>query len=209
MEKVIVAVITTMLFSIFSVEAQESRVSWGIKAGVNSATFRDQLELDGRNSIDYKLKTGFFVGGLASLELTEKLSLQPELLFSYRNTGIEIDGFSINDPNVYLDYRAVRKESFLELPVMLKYDVFQIFYAEAGLQLGYLLHQEEEVKQSPFGPHDPTSHNYDKFDAGISAGLGFRLSSKLNITGRYFFGLVERDNSVSSSVLYGGLEYLF
>lgn len=209
MEKVLVAVVTTILFSIFSVEGQETEVSWGIKGGVNASTLRDRLEMDGRNSIDYKLKTGFFVGGLAKIDLTEKLSLQPELLFSYRNTDIEIGGFSINDPFLEMDYRAVRTESFLELPVMLRYDVFRIFYTEAGLQLGYLLHQKEEVEQSPFGPHDPEFEDYDRFDAGISAGLGFRLSSKLNLTGRYYFGLVERDNSVSSSVLSGGLEYLF
>ena len=207
MEKVIVAVITAVLFSIFSIKAQDTQVSWGTKAGVNSSTFRDQLEKEGGNSIDYQLNTGFFVGGLANIQLTEKLNLQPELLFSYRNIGVEIDGFNINDPYVVLDYKGVRKDYFLELPVMLRYDLFPKVYTEAGLQLGYLLHQKEDVKQSPYGTQDFEFEDYDRFDAGISAGLGLRLSAKLNLTGRYFYGLVERDNSVSSSAIYGGLEY--
>ncbi|WP_324719570.1 porin family protein [Salinimicrobium sp. HB62] len=209
MEKVLVAVITALLFLIFPAKGQEAEVSWGIKGGANASTFRDRLEMDGRNSIDYNLKAGFFFGGLAEVRLSNKLNLQPEILFSHRNTGIEIDGFNINDPNSELDYQAVRTESFLELPVVLRYDMFRIFYSELGLQLGYLLRQKEEVKQSSFGPHSSTFEDYDRVDAGISAGLGFRLSPKFNLTGRYLFGILKRDNSVSSSVIYGGLEYLF
>jgi len=61
------------VFAFTSMNAQE--VKFGAKAGVNLATLGgDAEDVDGR--------TSFHVGGVAEIIISEKFSVQPELLFS-------------------------------------------------------------------------------------------------------------------------------
>ena len=67
MERVIVAVVTSLLCAILNVNGQEKELAWGLKGGANYSTLWDRLEIDGQPGIDYQFKTGFYVGGLANL----------------------------------------------------------------------------------------------------------------------------------------------
>ena len=208
MEKVIVAIVTAILCSIFSSKAQESDLTWGIKGGANYATLWDRVEMDGPPGINYQYKAGFFVGGFVNILLSERFKFQPELSFSHRESGIDIIGF--NRPVLYSDrYKATRIESVIDLPAIFRYRAFNRVFLEAGPQLGFLIKQEEEMEESPFGTEDINFEEYDKVDAGLAAGVGVNFSSRLAINARYFQGLIKRDNSVNSSVLNIGMEYTF
>lgn len=209
MKKYIIAVITTLFCSIFNGRTQETEISWGAKGGANYSTFWDRLEVDGHEGINYSYKSGVFVGGLVNFPLSGKITVQPELLFSRRQTGIEIDGFRFVSPEPTSRYRATRTESVVELPVMFRYDAFSKIFIEAGPQVGFLIDQKEEVEESPFKTDENLLGEFDKFDAGLTAGLGVKLTPRLMVNGRYFQGLIKRDNSVSTSSLNLAVEYLF
>lgn len=208
MEKVIVAVVTTVLCAVLNVNGQEKELAWGIKGGANYSTLWDRVEMDGRPRIDYHFKTGFFLGGFANLPLSPKWELQPELLFSQRNIGIEIGGFRSSDM-IITNYEALRTETFIDVPVMFRYKAFRKLFFEAGPQLGILLNQKEEIKNSPYGNSELSPYDYDKFDAGVSVGLGYSLNSQFALNLRYFQGLIKRDESVDSQVFNLGVEYIF
>lgn len=208
MKKITVTVFIALLCSVLSAEAQDNPINWGIKAGVNQSTLWDRLELDGRPGIEYHSKTGFYVGGMANLSLSEKWDVQPELLFSLRRTGIEVGGFIGPEVNGNR-YRATRTESVIDLPVLFRYYGFGKIFFEAGPQLGYLLKSQEEVEENPFDSDEGGFESFDKFDAGVAAGLGVKINAHFSVNARYFHGLVERDNSVNSMVINLGLEYVF
>lgn len=211
MYRKIIIPITIILGTIINCEAQETSPAWGAKAGANSATFWNRMELDGQPGFDYSAKTGFFLGGFVNYSISDKIALQPELLFSYRNTKIQTGIIYTNDPTGPNDshYIATLRESTLDLPVMLRYSLFRSLFLEAGPQLGYILNRKEEVEENPYGPYDPEATITDRFDAGFAAGLGVNLSSNLTINARYFSGLLKRENMISSSVLNLGMEYKF
>ena len=208
MERVIVAVVTSLLCAILNVNGQEKELAWGLKGGANYSTLWDRLEIDGQPGIDYQFKTGFYVGGLANLPLSQKWELQPELLFSQRNIGIELGGFI--GPHVISDnYKAVRTETLLDLPIIFRYKALSKIFLEAGPQFGFLLDQKEEVKESPYEDRELSSFDYDKFDAGLTVGVGYSFSPQFALSLRYLQGLIKRDRSVNSQMFNLGVEYVF
>ena len=100
-----------------TVNAQD--VKLGAKIGMNVSSVNEK----GSNSLDSK--TGWVLGATAEVSLTEKFSLQPELLFSQQ--GGRSEG------NFTLDL------NYITLPVMAKYYIAKGFSLEAGPQFSFLV----------------------------------------------------------------------
>src|SRR3984893_6657497 len=117
MKKLVVLVLTTGVF--FTASAQ---VQFGVKAGANLAT------LAGTGSNGATTKVDFHGGGFARIPLVNSLFLQPELVYSRQGAKATSDGvvFNIN-------------QSYLNIPVLAKYQHGSGFYGETGPQLGFLL----------------------------------------------------------------------
>ena len=90
------------VFGLSNVNAQE--VKFGVKAGVNfaSLTGDDADGLDG--------KTGFHVGGVAVIGISEKFAVQPELVYSSQ-------GAKDTEEGVDVDYNL----DYINLPVLANY----------------------------------------------------------------------------------------
>jgi hypothetical protein len=92
MKKIIFAAIAVMAFGFTN--AQKTR--FGVKGGLNLTSF------SGGNYYDAKSLVGFQVGGFAEIKIIERLSIQPEVLFSTQ--GAKLDGGSFGDFNSKLNY---------------------------------------------------------------------------------------------------------
>jgi len=79
MKKLFIAAIAVLAFG--SANAQETK--FGVKAGLNFSNFTGDVE---NNS----MKVGFHVGGLVNIKVSDKFSVQPELLYS--GQGAKFDG---------------------------------------------------------------------------------------------------------------------
>ena len=104
------------VFAFTSVNAQD----FGVFANYASNSF------DGGDST-----SGFNIGVLAGFEISEKFSVQPELLYSAQ--GAKEDG---GDGELKLDY--------INIPVMAKFYVAEGFSLEAGPQVGFLMSAKSE-----------------------------------------------------------------
>jgi len=132
MKKIILSAIAVFAFA-FS-NAQDSKLSFGVKAGVNLSSISGAKGEDGS---DAKGRTGFYVGGLANYSISDKLSIQPEVLYS-------MEGADKNS----LDY--------IRIPVMAKYEVVENFSILAGPSFAFRMAAENErvekgTKSSDFG----------------------------------------------------------
>jgi len=199
-----------------SVNAQSSKMKFGIKTGINSSKYTPEMYLGNSRLADYQGKIGFYVGGFTNIMISEKLKIQPELLYVNQGTKMIIEDITLNDSNLNtiatgdIEYKI--NESVISLPITLQYFITNKFNFEGGIQLGYIINRKEEITKNPFEQFlgDNSINNnvdYDKFDLGFNLGLGYNLLENVRINTRYFLGLIERDNSIKPSVFSLGIEY--
>ena len=200
--KLLIAILTLLIN--MSVIAQKKL---GIKAGANFSKYSGTLL-----EAEYKHKIDFYAGGLINFKIKNNLKIQPEILFALQGSSIVIKGIEvINDSNgdsKIGDFETKTTEITISIPIVFQYFVAEKFYLEMGPQIGLILNRKEKIIKSPFEELELENLDYDTFDIGLASGIGYKLSEKLNLNFRYFFGLIERDLSqVKSSVINLGIEY--
>ena len=113
---------------------------------------------------------GFNVGGFAEIKISEKFSIQPELLYSTQGAEIDSDGETV-------DFNL----SYLNIPIMAKYYVAPKFSLELGPQASFLLSEK----------NDFDVNNANTSDFAVDAGLSFKITKNIFVQGRYVLGLTE------------------
>jgi len=185
MKKTILAL--ALALGMFSGNGQE--INFGAKAGLNLASFTGDETGD-----DLKNRTGFHIGAVAEFSLSEKFSLQSELLYSTQGSKFE---FIQSGVNFSFDNKSTIILDYITLPIMAKYYVAKGLSVEAGPQIGFLLSAEEEIEfnQTIDGQTDSGFEERDikdlisNVDFGVNFGLGYKLENGLNFVARYNLGL--------------------
>ncbi len=208
----------SIAFAIFTMKtnAQKSDTSFGIQVGTNLARYTPRFPVPSTEDVRYTGKIGFYAGGFVNFKICEQLRIQPSLLFAsqgskFKNENVEIRD---NDFNVSrLDFGTNIVESTIILPVVLQIYLGEKFYIEAGPQIGYIISlKDKNVGDILPGTGNSGSENLsnnDKLDLGLLVGFGYKLNKKLGLNSRYYFGVIERNNGLKSSVLNLGIEYSF
>lgn len=184
MKKVLLFFVTTM-FGIASVNAQ---IAFGAKAGVNFS------DITGENVDSFDGRTSFHFGVVAEIEISEKFSFQPELLFSSQGSDYSED-FEGDD------FEGTVKVNYLNVPLMAKYYVAEGLSIEAGPQIGFLLSATDEYEDE----EDDIDEFLKSTDFGLNLGLGYKLDSGLFFNARYNLGL--SDNLDVDDFETDGAEY--
>ena len=201
-----------------SVNAQETSYELGLKGGANYAKYTPDISVAGINIAEFRRKLGFYFGGFVNITLNEKVKVQPEILFGLQGGKILMEGFELrngpNEPTVTGGVRANVSEYTIVVPITLQYFFTDDFYIEGGPQFGYIINRKQKIKENIFEQLEGFNNisllpsKYDKFDLGLTLGLGYKLSDNFGINGRYFFGLIERDDLIKTSVYNLGIEYI-
>lgn len=128
--------------------AQETK--FGVRAGVDFATAESSVTIPGLGTVTASgSETGFFVGGFASIGITETFAVQPEVL-----------------------YVAIKDFNMIAVPVLGKYTVVEKINILAGPSFNYLLDAEEDefkVNVDFGGSYDIT----ENIDVAARYSLGF------------------------------------
>ena len=195
-----VLVIAMMIMSTTFISAQEY-VYFGVKGGVNFSSFNG----DGYDDfVNPEERTSFHLGLLAEIPVSDRFSIQPEVLYSAQGYDIaSIDGG--DDIEYQLDY--------INVPVLAKVYLFNRFSLEAGPQIGFLVH--EEVDSNPTGDGGDFNLNNDQFkkvDFGVGLGASYKISNFF-ISGRYTLGLTDIYDidgvDAKNSVIQAGVGLMF
>ncbi|OCK42303.1 hypothetical protein BA195_11820 [Tenacibaculum soleae] len=170
MKKVLLVI--TIITAGFTVNAQD--VKFGVKAGLNIAN------VSGEGIENNDARTSFHVGAVAEIEISEKFTIQPELVYSAQGAKTKEDNV---DVTMKLDY--------LNVPVMAKYYVAESFSLEVGPQIGFLLSAKAKAEQ---GGQSQEADIKDEakiksVDFGLNFGAGYKLENGLNFGVRYNLGL--------------------
>ena len=210
MKKIILSVAAMLTFGF--VNAQE--VDFGVKAGVNIASITGDIE-------DAEAKIGFHIGGFAEIKISEKFSVQPELLFSTQGAKGE-EKYSEN--GFTYDYSEKINLSYITIPVMAKLYVAEGFSLEAGPQIGFLMSAKNKVEGSTTSGGIVISESEEvdikdqanTVDFGLNFGLGYKFTENLSAGARYNLGLSDINKevdgyagSIKNSVIQVSIGYSF
>jgi hypothetical protein len=165
--------------------SQNSKIKFGIQAGLNYSNFRGYDIPSGLNSYYSENPAFAFLGGINfEYQIKEKLSLKLELNYERKSqkskTGIEIINNNPDPlPEMGNEFRTKKNQDYLVLPIMIKYSFSNknSFFINGGPFIGYLLKSNSEevwylngsVKESQT---IETTNSYNKTDFGLSIGLG-------------------------------------
>jgi len=170
-------------------------LGFGIKAGVNFAN----QDISGSGfAIDTKSQVGFHAGVFFNFMFSDKLGLQPEALFSMQGSKFDFSGF---DGKQTLNY--------ITIPVLLRYNVAEIFSLHAGPQFGLLMSAEEEFDG---GDPEDIKDDFKGTDFGLAFGAEVDLPVKVGFGARYVLGLsdiVEEGGSWDGGEIKNGTFQLY
>jgi len=131
-------------------------MKFGVKGGLNFANVT--------NTTDTSMRTAFHLGGFANIGVSDKFSVQPELIYSAQ-------GVKSSSSTLALDY--------LNIPVMAQFKVADQVSLEVGPQIGFLMSAKadsvdykEYMKSTDFGLNFGGAYNIDE---NMSVGLRYNM----------------------------------
>ena len=153
-------VLAVSLLGLTTMTAQE--FNFGIKGGLNSSTIGGDVK-------DTKALVAFNAGVFAEIKLGDILGIQPELVYSAQGTKFKTgDDLKLN---------------YLQVPVMVKLYLFDIIYAEAGPQVGFLMSAKS-------GSTD-IKDQINSTEVALGVGAGVNIADKIRLGLRFNFGLTD------------------
>jgi len=211
MKKVFLTAVALATFGYSQAQDKTStQVSFGAKAGVNFATFY----LSEDSAADSKPFVGVHLGGFVNIPLSDKVSFQPELLYSMQGLKEEI-----NDPGEKYDGKTA--VNYLNVPLNFQFVLVDKLFMEAGPQIGFLLSATNEYTYSyttggvttTISDSDDAKEVFKGTDFGFNLGAGYHFTEKLSANLRYTFGLSAIDEvegvDMSNRVLQLSIGYKF
>jgi len=199
---VLVCLSVLMTTGLVTVNAQ-THISYGVKAEANMSNFL-LSDLDNQSST---MKLGPTLGGFMNIGLHENFSIQPEVLFFYRNSKMETG--TAED-----DFR----QWGMQVPVYFlgqTYTNSGKFYAGVGpyLGLGFDARYKDADKDLYKKLNDEADMN--RWDFGLGALVGYEFQNGIQINAGYQLGLVDQldalkdDASMRPQTVSLGVGYRF
>jgi opacity protein-like surface antigen len=211
MKKMMFSALAVLVFGFATAQEEvkkASDVKFGAKGGINLAN------IAGDDAGDANMYVGFNAGMFVEIPLTDKLTIQPEVLYSAQ--GSKSEGPLEVEGNVY-DVEATLKLNYINIPVMFKYQVADKFSLEAGPYVGFLASAKVKAEVSGIGSATEDAKDFFKStDFGLGLGMNYEFSDVIFANARYQGGLTQIGDSgqegaddIKNSVFQFGLGFRF
>lgn len=178
--------------------------AFGVRAGFSSAAMQGDAVNSLNNLLDFAngaittgKHSGFFGGGYATVPLTQNLSLEPAVYYTQK--GYELRG-SLNMKGAEFlgaNAKAQLNSQYIDVPVVLKGNIggLQVF---AGPQVSYLTKADLHTTAGVLGfnvvnSNTDATNQFNRWDMGLTGGIGYQFPNGLNITAAYDHGLSKVD----------------
>lgn len=184
-----------------------SKISFGVRAGVltsgisgeSSTNLNNIIEL-ANGMITTNNKTGFYAGAFVSIPVSGMISLEPGAFYSEKgyelNGDLNIKGLGFLGANAKVKLQS----QYVDFPVVLKADLGSGFQVFAGPQFSYLLKADLNSTAGLLGINllnnkMDVTEQFNRWDAAVTGGIGYKLSNGINITASYDHGLSKIDKN--------------
>ena len=163
MKKFVLILSATLLLTITNYAQQ---VHFGLKAGVNFSSIDQEPEFD------YDSKTGFHIGGLAHIHISDRFAVQPELMYSTQG---------MKEPGI------VTKRNYINLPVLAQFMFGEGFRLQTGPQAGFLTSAKKKIGDTETEVND----ELETMDFSWVIGASYLFPGGIGIDARYNHGLTD------------------
>jgi hypothetical protein len=155
----------------------------GVKGGLNFASIGGDSYYSNYNGVGYNSRVAFHIGGFLEVPITDKISFQPELLYSSQGSGYGTFGaFGFDDTSL----------GYINVPLLGKYHIWNGISAELGPVIGVLVTvntDDDFYLEDDDGSIDDKDR-YNTLDAGIAIGATYHFDFGLFAGLRYQKGLI-------------------
>lgn len=183
--------IITAIILVMTVTAQAQLVRIGIKGGLNYANQDGtDITITQGNYNKSDAITSYHAGLVAEIKLLDKLSLQPELLYSTQGATYK---------NAVEEFK--NELGYISIPLLAKIYLTESISLELGPQASFLLSEKNKFDYQ----------KSETFEFSAVGGLGLNLTKNLFIQARYGLGLTEasKDAKTKNSVVQLSAGILF
>jgi hypothetical protein len=178
MNKIILSAVAVLVFGF----ANAQKAQFGIKGGLNVAN--QGYSGDGAPSPSSII--GFHIGGFVEVKISDKFSIQPELLYSTQGSKFD---YAVYQNSIEYDTENTFRLSYVNVPVMFKYYAAEKFSLEAGPQIGFLTSSKMETEVLGQSVTQNVKEFFESVDFGLNIGAGYEFTKKVSLGVRYNFGL--------------------
>ncbi|HRA73652.1 MAG TPA: porin family protein [Flavobacterium sp.] len=170
MKKNILFVVAFLVFGF----TYAQKAQFGAKVALNVANITGDVE----NPSSF---IGWQIGGYAEFKISEKFTIQPELMYSAQG-GKESN----------YEEEFITKLGYINIPIMVKYFLAKSFSLEAGPQIGFLTRAKAELESSAGETFEVyIKDDVESIDFGFNLGAGYDFTEKFSAGLRYNFGLYD------------------
>ncbi len=148
-----------------------------VTAGVTGAFNFSKLKIKLQNATadpDYKFSTDGLYGYWVNIPLSQRLSLEPQMVFASNRLKPENDG--VNDFN--------GKVNYVGIPLLLKYHVGKYVAFPVGVQLD--LRTSEKPQNGSY-----QKRLFESYSVGLTGGVELFPKHWVSVYGRYIYGLTK------------------
>ena len=190
MKKLKIHLILLLVIIPFTASLHAQGLTYGVKAGVNINNLDVSPEADPPAPT---IKPGIHFGGYVQYSLAEAISVQPEI-------SISTQGANDADPEVYQRVKL----SYLNVPVLVNYQLPVGVNLFAGPQLGFLVGGEFEEEEKASGEQDifKAGNVYKGTDFSLGFGAAYTLDMGIQINIRYNLGLSNNNDDIQGNAFY-------
>ena len=176
--------------------SSDEGISFGVKVGGNISNTSNGKEISDDGSTDNRY--GFNVGAVVHIPISEKFSLQPEVVYSQQgftySFEFDLDLFGVSDIVYRLDY--------INIPIMASYQVVKGLTLQAGPQVGFNINAEVYSSDIDLDDGFNLSESTNTVDFGAGLGAQYELDFGLFFQARYVWGFsnyVDSEDADSSN----------
>jgi hypothetical protein len=186
--------LTFTLFILFiNSYSQNNNFDLGIKAGLNFTI----PSISENANTNFSAKSGLNIGIFSNFRLSERVHLKPELSISTENINYKTEFYSYQE-------KAENKETYLNIPILLKYYLSTKINIEVGPQIGFIIKNKAKlIIDNGVNIHMHNNTYYEnkvegKFSGNI--GLIYDITHDINLGIRYNIGISEINGFKNSTL---------
>lgn len=176
---------------LFGEKLNSGKLEFGLTTGLNYA------KIYGYESADSK--TGLALGLYFNIKLSDRWYLHPEAIPKYPTGVNNFSPYSLGDAvldSLFQHADVTRKIKNITLPVLMRYRIYKLLFAEAGPQIGLRTKAKDEFEAGDLSYEKKIEEQFTRFDVGLAMGLNQRFSDKktsMSIGMRYYTGFTDVD----------------
>jgi hypothetical protein len=199
--------LATFIVSTFTF-AQTDVPSFGIKAGITSASMQGEAADNLNNLLDFtkggistSSKTGVYAGVFTNIPLTDVISLEPSLEYAQKGYALKgalnLKGLDFLGANA----KATLTSHYIEIPLLLKANLNGLLVF-LGPEVAYMAKADLKMSAGVLGFNllkntSDATDQFNRWDAGVTGGVGYQFENGFSVNAAYDYGLARTDANQS------------